>query len=663
MRAFKKQLPHITVIFQIYLIGILIFTLFRFLLFITSYSWVQEIPQTERVSIFFKAFFMGFRFDTVISGYILALPLLLLTAQSFVKKTIPKLNHIIFWYCTLLFSISFLFCAIDIPFFSNFNTRLNMTMMAWQNTPGFVLRMVFQDLEYSWTLLPLAIVITLFVIACKRILLGTKHKPARHLNNIAPGNYLIRTILTLVIFFCLFAGIRGRLVIKSPIRVGTAYFCNYGFPNMLGLNPVFSLMRSYLDSRNHENDDVHFMDGKVAIQNIQKWYNIKADTLYNSPIARVVQSSPATIKPNVVLIVMESMSVQKLSYFGNTGNIAPFMDSLVTKSYLFTNMYSSGIHTRFGIFSTLFSYPCYMRKHPMKIVDMQKYSGIGSVMRQNGYSTIYFTTHDDQFDNIGGFLRANDYTQLISQKNYPKEKVRSSLGVPDDYMFEFSMPYLNQLASKKEPFFVTFLTASDHGPRIIPEYFTPRSKEIERQSVEFADWSLQKFMHLAKQQKWYDNTIFVFVADHGIKIASSYDLPVERFHIPLLFFSPKYIKQPKIFDQLASQLDVFPTIMGFLHLPYVNNTLGIDLFSQKRPYAVFTSDDKFGVIDKENLLIERENKITTLHDYAHNQNADIFKLKEKKANEMKSFGESMIQATQWMIESHLMNPTKKQALH
>ena len=95
-------------------------------------------------------------------------------------------------------------------------------------------------------------------------------------------------------------------------------------------------------------------------------------------------------------------------------------------------------------------------------------------------------------------------------------------------MFEFSIPIINKLAEKDKPFFAAYLTTSDHGPYILPEYFKPKStknKNIGHFIIEYADWSLKKYIKLAEKEKWFNNTIFVFVADHGAPMYAVYDMP------------------------------------------------------------------------------------------------------------------------------------------
>ena len=341
------------------------------------------------------------------------------------------------------------------------------------------------------------------------------------------------------------------------------------------------------------------------------------------------------------------MSAAKMSRHGNAHHLTPFLDSLANQSYYFENIYTAGKHTFNGILGTLFSFPALYRQHPLK--NIRKYNGLGSTLHGLGYSTIYFTTHDGQFDNIEGFLRANDFDRIVSQKDYPSKEVKTTLGVPDDFLFEFAVPVIDELSRKEKPFFATFMTASDHGPYYIPDYFTPKNTEIKQQIVEYADWSLQKFVRLASQKEWFKNTIFVFVADHGAPLTAAYDISLDYFHSPLIFYAPGLFDQPAVFDCIGGQIDVFPTLMGLLHLPYVNNSLGVDLIQSQRPYIFINDDDKIGILDQENLLILNSKKCNGLYHYRNSDTTNYVDIYPELVNEMASYATANLQVFQSML--------------
>lgn len=381
---------------------------------------------------------------------------------------------------------------------------------------------------------------------------------------------------------------------------------------------------------------------------MQSFFNASDYETSISPIARKIHFPDSSAKKhNVVIVIMESMSAAKMGRFGNTNNLTPFLDELSRQSYFFNDFYTIGIHTFSGIYGTLMSLPTLERQHPFKGTDVLVYSGIANILKRHNYETIYFTTHDDQFDNIGGTLRANNFDRIISQKNYPKEEIKTTLGVPDDFMFRYSLPILNEL---KKPFLSVFMTTSDHTPYHVPFYFKPKQANEKLQIVEYADWSLGKFIASCKKEEWFKNTIFVFLADHGAVSDVKYELPLNFHHSPLIIYAP-FILPPKEFTMLGSQLDVFPTVMGLLNLPYINNTMGIDLLKKNRPYVVLNGDDKYGVLSDDKFLIVKNSGKKFL--FQRNTFDNIYRTHATEANSMDQFAKSMFQTTQLLIENRI----------
>jgi len=633
--------PVILFIAKTYLLSISMFFVFRLLLFFLEFDRLTFANNT--LLNIFKAFIMGLRFDIVISGYILFLPILLILTEYILGKKSNLLHRILFYWIFLLFTIAFVVSAADIPYFHQFFSRFSVGAFEWIDSPKFVFNMLIEEPTYALFTLPFMVIDIIFYKLLKRIfrLLDTNFKSKLFL----PA----RIGLSLTILALIFLGIRGRIQKKSPIRVGTAYFCQDPFLNQLGLNPTFTLMRSYLDSLDEHNQEVRLMDEREAIKNVQSYLHIKNPSK-NYPILRKI--SPDTIsnkRPNVVIIIMESMSAAKMKRHGNKDDLTPFLDSLSYKSLYFDHIYSAGEHTFNGIFSTLFSFPALYRQHTMK--QIHQYSGISKTLKKLGYSTTYFTTHDAQFDNVSGFLHANHFDNIVSQADYPEKEVKTTLGVPDDYMFRFAIPYINDLQNKNKPFFVTFMTTSDHGPFYIPPYFKPKNNKIRQKIVEYADWSLKQFITNASKQSWFDSTIFVFIADHGAAINVQYPISLNYHHTPLLFYAPKWIK-PSLRNNIGGQIDVFPTIMGLLKKPYINNTLGIDLLHEKRPFTIINGDDKQGVLDRDFLFVLQKNNRKLFKYNSSDRNNYINKYKNK-AKEMETYLKSNLQTYQYLLKHNL----------
>jgi len=237
-----KSYNNIYTIIKIYFLTIAIFLGYRLLLFISEFDRIDSLTSPEDI---FLAFFMGIRFDIVIIGYILILPYLIMTYMTFAGEN-KILLKILFYYTLIMFSLAFLVCAADVPYFNHFFSRFSITAFEWFNSPKFVANMIIEESRYWLFIIPYIISIIILYIALRSIYF---HK---NIEINQPKNRLLIPMSAIFLLFILI-GIRGRLDEKSPIRVGTAYFSNNPFLNQLGLNPNFTLMRSFLDAIKEEN--------------------------------------------------------------------------------------------------------------------------------------------------------------------------------------------------------------------------------------------------------------------------------------------------------------------------------------------------------------------------------------------------------------------------
>ncbi len=647
----KAFFSNVRFIFQVYLSGLFVFFLFRLVLLISQ--WDQVADLSGRSGLLIRSFLMGLRFDNVISCYIITLPLLIALIITIAGKQSFGLRKVFAIFFSIAYGISFFICISDILYFGYFFKHLNASVFNWAGEQNFVTEMLIKD-KISLFFLILALTVpVLFSFWIFRLLKwdNKKIRGSELENTKKNGIFYLQTgvCMILILFLCVL-GMRGRLALKSPIRVGTAYFSNNSFINELGLNPVYYFLRSTLDAQKQKRQYLSLIPDNEAIEIAQKYMGI-TNPENKSPIAREkIYEHQNTY--NVVLILMEGLSYSVFEDEKVRAHI-PFLDSLSHNSLFFDNCYSSGIHTMNGVCGSLFSYPALMQQHPFKLAEIPTMAGFPNILRKNGYQTAYFTTHDDQFDNIGGFLKANDVELIVSQKDYPGSKVLSNLGVPDDYMFERAIPEMTKLSRNGKPFFAACLTASNHTPMIIPDYFKPGEGELQLQMLEYADWSLRKFFDLAKKETWFDHTIFVLCSDHGSPLGKQlYDMAITFNHVPMMILAPG--KEPAVNDSPAGQIDIFPTVMGLLGINYTNNTFGEDLLEKDREYIFFSADNVIGCISDSLFYTWHDDGRESLYNYRKQSSDNIIENHRTEAGKMKKYAFSMIQSAQYMFHNDLV---------
>lgn len=635
----------ISFLFQLYFVGLLIFGLLRLALLL--YTADENIQLFNSITL--KSFLIGFQFDTVILTYILLIPLLLLYIQSvfFIKK--KYITRFITLFLSIVFPLLVFISIADIPYFKFFRNRLSEASLQWLGNMDIVLKMISGNAaNLSFFIIAL---ITTFLVGYL-VFRYCRNKLVRHDWNVDYNkhNKIYYSISFLFAGFFCFMGMRGT--ISHPIRQGDAFYCNNPLLNQIGLNPAFTLMKSF-------SDKVNLMDEKLAIKTTQQLLQINSPINTISPIAQEIKNDSLMSKHNVVLVLMEGLSANYMGVFGNKNNLTPTLDSLSKISWFFKNAYSAGIHTNNGIFSSLFSFPALRRVRPMSTVPVRIYSGLPYTLKENGYKNFFFCPHGEAFDNIGNFIPGNFFDELYSAEDFPADKAIGPFGVPDDYLFSYAVNKLSKYDSTK-PFFATILTASNHDPYILPDYFKSSRKEQDLKAVSFADWSINKFLTEAKKCKWYDNTIFVFVSDHGRLVGeNSYDLALSYNHIPIIMFAPKILGEAKENENFIGQIDLFPTIMGILKGSYVNNTLGVNVLKQKRECIYFSADDKMGCIDDEWLYIYRFNGNEGLYQYKTGNTENFSMAKKIEFVRLKKYALSQTQVAEWMISNDKTSLVKK----
>lgn len=643
---FLLKLPFfISFVLKLYLAGIVIFGVLRLILLL--YVADESIQLFNSITL--KSFLVGLEFDSVILAFVLAIPLLLLYIQSLFqiqKKHIPIFVTV---YLCMVFPVLIFLTISDIPYFKFFHNRLTESSMQWLGSLDIVLKMVLGN-TINFLFFIAALLATFSAGFALLKFCGSKLIKHNSKSDNPRFHKLYQSIFLLLFMPVCFLGMHGTTA--HPIRQGDAFYCNNPILNQVGLNPIFTLMKSY-------GDKVNLINNKIAIKNTLQLLQIKSPVESISPIARVVKNDSLMKKHNVVLILMEGMSANFMKTFGNTNNLTPTLDSLAKASLFFNNAYSAGIHTNNGVFSSLFSFPALKRVRPMSTVPARTFSGLPYTLKQNGYKNLFFCTHAGSFDNIGAFIPHNFFDELYTADDFPADKIIGPFGVPDDYLFSTTINKLCKI-SPEQPFFATILTASNHDPYIIPEYYKSTLTDKEQRAVSYADWSIHKFLADAKKCDWFDNTIFVFVSDHGRTVGENpYDLALSYNHVPIIMFAPAILGEPKVCGNFMGQIDIFPTIMGLLNASYINNTLGVDALSQKRECIYFSADTKIGCIDNEWLYVYRFDGGESLYQYKTGNTEDFSLTRKSEFEKLKKYALSQTQVSEWMIANDKTSLLKK----
>jgi phosphoglycerol transferase MdoB-like AlkP superfamily enzyme len=574
------------------LIRLHLFSIFLFFLFRLVFYWYNRSADTADVPWFdtFMAFRMGVEFDSAVLCWIAFLPVLIFSFAYFLRDRfvlIYKAGFVI--YLILLFIYCFVYTA-DIPYYRQFGSHLNRSALLWNESPAFVAGLVFGSFSYwGFLLVFLSLGIFAFIMLRHFFLTFSRSLPENRPHGIVwtLGYFLLLAgIVTL--------GARGRSSERSGLHEGLSIVSAHPYTNVVAINPNFTFWKSLFYNKRREykvpeniNDDIAYTRSYLGVPGS-----------FAVSIDRRVQSDSVPRRLNVVVVVMESMSIYKMGYYQGK-RLTPNLEKLAKESVFFDHFFSSGIHTYNGLFSTTSGYPGILDEKSLKSYVKAPFDGIGMLLKKQGYETWFYTTHDPHFDNMNGFFTQNGFDHFISQYEFNFTQAESSLGVPDHLLLDKMLETINTRDTTK-PFLSVLMTASDHGPWKIPKDipFKPNSGDEQDNCTLYADWSIGRFMEAAKKESWYANTLFIFVGDHGLAKGHTYEMPISYNHVACIMHRPG-ILQPDTISSPCYQPDITPTVMGILRIPYTNTTFGVDVMKEKHRFVMFSADDKIGCVNDQ----------------------------------------------------------------
>ncbi|MCR4029390.1 MULTISPECIES: LTA synthase family protein [Flavobacterium] len=310
-------------------------------------------------------------------------------------------------------------------------------------------------------------------------------------------------------------------------------------------------------------------------------------------------------RKNVVLITVESLSADFMKMYGNEQNLTPFLDSLAQKSLLFTNLYAAGNRTVRGLEAVTLCLPPTAGESVVKREDNKNKFSTGSVFRKKGYNVKFMYGGDAFFDNMQDFYTGNGY-QIVDKSNFSEKEITFSnvWGVCDEDMYNKAIKIMNEEAKQNKPFFNHIMTVSNHRPFTYPnnKIDIPGNIKSRDGGVKYTDYALKQFFTQAKKQPWFNNTVFVIVADHCASSAGKTELPLDKYRIPALVYSSDI--KPEKYTKLMSQIDLMPTVFGLLNFDYESKFFGQDVFKPDyQPRALIATYQDLGLIKDNTLTI------------------------------------------------------------
>ncbi len=585
----KKAIKYLSVI---KLIGflILLYALCRLIFYAFYYHHFVDVGFLELIGIFI----VGIRFD--LSAIVLLNSLFIVFYLLPIKiLDKPYFFRSLKWVFVVTNSLGLLANCVDFAYFGFTLKRTTADVFHFFSGEiggdlGHLLPVFLKD--YWYVFLIWIFFVFLLIKAYKRVMDIKKND--KELKSITAWlMYVVSILLSVAIY-------RGGLQLKPITIVDAGEYTNSRNIPLL-LNTPFTIIKT-LDIESIE-PVIYFSDEAHILEN----YNP-----IHSPSGKEMN------KQNVFIIVLESFSKEYIgSLNGKNKGYTPFLDSLMNYSYVFTDAYSNGKKSIEGIPSIIASIPTWMNEaYITSAYGGNQIKGLAQLLKDEGYYTAFFhggvngTMGFEAFSHVAGYKDYFGKNEYNSDKDYD-----GNWGIWDEAFLQYSIRIINE---KKSPFLATLFTLSSHHPFAIPKKHENKfkgGKEPIFKTIEYTDYALKQFFESAKKMPWYNNTLFVFCADHtGPSNDIYFENKIGNNAIPIIFFQPDSFLKGRN-NNIIQQIDIMPSILDYIHYNKSYFAFGKSAFDTTNYFSLSYNSGLYQYIEGDYAMQFDGQKTTELYNY------------------------------------------------
>ncbi len=459
--------------------------------------------------------------------------------------------------------------AVEYFFFDEFNSRFNFVAVEYLIYPHEVFVNIWQSYPVARVMLAALALTVVAIWFVRKPLLG---------NRAFSGSRRIRFVMLAILALAI--GLS-----QATLDVTSGRYSDNRVMNELAMNGVYSFFNAALNSEldyhtfylSLPDDDVNRrLRGMLATRNA-------AFLPGAGHIERHVSGDAPPRPLNVVVLLEESLGAEYVGVYGDKRGLTPVLDSLAKQSMLFTRAYATGTRTVRGMEAVSASYPPVPGESIIKRPHNEGMFNWSTVMAKNGYVSTFIYGGFGTFDNMNYFFSSNGY-RVVDRTDMDAPQFANIWGVSDEDLFRHAVREFDEQHGRREKIFSIVMTTSNHKPFTFPAGVegVPVKGGGREAGIRYADYAIGRFFDMAKAKPWFDDTLFVVIADHGARAYGREDIPIKTYGIPLMLYSPKHITPARV-DTLTSQIDVAPTVLGVLNFTYDSTFFGIDVFKDKHP--------------------------------------------------------------------------------
>lgn len=447
------------------------------------------------------------------------------------------------------------------------------------------------------------IIMSLMIILMFKLYNKIKVNPENSTNNnLSPKSKVIYNTSAFIFFVLItILGARGGFQLR-PLNIlhAAEYASTENAP--LILNTSFTLIKSF---------------DKKSLTPI-KYFDDKTEKSLFNPI-HIYNSNQDFQKMNIVIIIMESFSKEYIGALNNYEGYTPFLDSLISKSLVFTNAFANGKKSIEGIPAVIAGIPVLMDEPFITSpYSGNKITGIAEILKSEGYKTSFFHGGSNGTMGFESFTKSVGFENYYGRNEYNNEKdFDGKWGIFDEPFFQY---FANNLNKMNTPFLSCIFSLSSHHPYTIPDQYKNKFKKGTlpiHQSIRYSDYSLKRFFETASTMPWFNNTLFIITADHAFDSEySTYQTPVGKYRIPIIFYKPDSDLKGKS-ETVIQQIDIIPSILDYIHYSKPIFSFGSSTFDSTASHSAFNYlGGVYQIISKDYSLQYNENRTLAINNYS-----------------------------------------------
>ncbi|MFC1665785.1 LTA synthase family protein, partial [Pseudomonadota bacterium] len=645
------------------LINLVFLLLLRVVFVLVFIGLVPEPPIDE----FLRALYLGLKFDLRLS-LIICLPVaILIWIPAWGRIENKRVLKVWGGYLAFVNVLVLLAYMIDFGHFSHLQRRMDATFLRYLEEAGVSLEVAWQSYPMALGVMVLLILAFLYlklILLCGRRIVRTPERSISVAANMSIG----------VVAVSLYGlGLYGALAAK-PLRWNQAFFSPNSFVSASALNPVLYFFGTLITRELGFDTNAT----RKHYQNVAKYLQVDNPDSQKLNFERKFEGEAKYNKPtNVIVVLLESFAATLTGAFKNPLDPSPELDRLANDGWLFRRFYAPHGGTARSVFALITGIPdIYTPRTAARNPTVVRQRTIVNAF--DGYQKMYFLGGNMSWGNIRGLLKDNIPGIRVYEEGDYKSPRNDGWGITDLHLFEEANEVFKRVA-KDGSFFAIIQTSGNHQPYTIPEdargFKRKQMAESELKkygflsvenynSFRFLDYSVGQFIRVARKESYFNNTLFVFLGDHGLMRPAPHMFPSEqalelgRLHVPMVFYAPAMIQKGKVIDSLVSEVDVLPTVAAFAGVPYVNTTLGLnvmdDRLNSNRVNFVISwhgNPSQLGIIgDKYYLRMYSDGTYPSLHDISSpTPLSDVSKNNTKLFDQYKQAAMGFFETSRYML--------------